>query len=84
VAETLIIETRPIILYNNPNAHVLVIGSTQFGAERDVVCDSIPAALTYRTTPTLELLDLQVLLIAFFVCVFCEHAIPSAAEEVRS
>jgi hypothetical protein len=62
---------------------MLVVESTQFGAERGVAYDSTPVLVCLRTTPTLVVLDLKVLLIAFLSYVFCEHAIPSAAEEIR-
>lgn len=58
MAETPITETLPTILYDDPNAYISVVGSTQFGAERGVVYDSIPVVLRCRTTPTLKLLDL--------------------------
>lgn len=71
-----IIESPPSILYDILIVHMLVVESTQFGAERGVVCDFIPVVLKCRTTPTLKVLDLKVLLIAFFIYLFCEHAIP--------
>jgi hypothetical protein len=54
VAGMLIIERPPTILYSISIVHMLVVGSTQFGAQRGVVCDFIPVVLNFRTTPTLE------------------------------
>lgn len=52
-----ITEKPLVILYDIPIVYKQVAGSTQFGAERGVVCNSIPEVVGCRTTPTLTTLD---------------------------